>query len=87
VPPPHRARALQMEVPMQSTANPARNLLAVKQAAARLGMSTSWLNKKRTQGGGPKFCKIGARCLYDEADLDMFKEQSKRGSTSEYDAG
>ena len=71
---------------VQLIANPTRRLLTVREAAARLGMSKSWLDKRRTNGGWPKFCKIGRRVLYDESDLDLFKDQAKWSSTSEYDA-
>jgi predicted DNA-binding transcriptional regulator AlpA len=70
---------------MQLPANISRRLLSVREAAGRLGMSKSWMDKRRINGDGPKFCKIGRRVLYDEADLDFFKDRAKRGSTSEYD--
>ncbi len=60
-----------------------RRLLTESEAAAHLRVSRSFLAKKRCTGGGPRFCKIGRRVLYDLADLDRFAEQGKRRSTSE----
>jgi hypothetical protein len=57
--------------------------LTESEAAAHLRVSRSFLAKKRCTGGGPRFCKIGRRVLYDIADLDEFAEQMKRRSTSE----
>ena len=60
-----------------------RRLLTESEAAAYLRVSRSFLAKKRCSGGGPRFCKIGRRVLYDITDLDEFTEQGKRRSTSE----
>ena len=60
-----------------------RRLLTESEAAAHLRVSRSFLAKKRCTGGGPRFCKIGRRVLYDITDLDEFTEQGKRRSTSE----
>ncbi len=60
-----------------------RKLLSTVEAAVYLGVSRSWLNKKRCiDSDGPRFCKIGRRVLYDIADLDAYAEQAKRRSTS-----
>jgi len=60
-----------------------RRLLTETEAATYLGVSKSFVAKKRCTGGGPPFCKIGRRVLYDITDLDSFAEQAKRSSTSE----
>lgn len=60
-----------------------RKLLTVKEAAESLGVSESFLNKKRIQGGGPKYIKIGARVLYQDDDLHDFRARCKRTSTSQ----
>jgi hypothetical protein len=65
------------------TGLPIRRLLIESEASAHLRVSRSFLAKKRCTGGGPRFCKIGRRVLYDIADLDEFAEQGKRRSTSE----
>jgi predicted DNA-binding transcriptional regulator AlpA len=60
-------------------------LLNVIEAATRLSVSASYLNKLRITGGGPPFLKIGARVAYDPVDLSTWLEGQKRRSTS--DAG
>jgi len=59
-----------------------RRFLTETEAARYLGVSRSFLAKKRCTGGGCRFCKIGRRVLYDVADLDAYAEQAKRRSTS-----
>jgi excisionase family DNA binding protein len=68
---------------VQLTANPARRLLSVREAAAYLGVSKSWLDKQRVVGGFVPFAKIGRRVCYDVTDLDAALVQAKRRSTSE----
>jgi hypothetical protein len=58
-------------------------LMSVQQAAIRLCVSTSYLNKLRVVGGGPPFIKIGARVAYDPADLTTWVAQQRRSSTSD----
>ena len=65
------------------TGLPSSRLLIESEAAAHLRVSRSFLAKKRCTGGGPRFCKIGRRVLYDVADLEEFAERGKRRSTSE----
>ncbi len=66
---------------MSSNASP--KLESVSQAAERLGVSVSFMNKMRLVGGGPRFIKLGARVCYDPADLLDWLEAQKRCSTSE----
>jgi excisionase family DNA binding protein len=61
-----------------------QELLTTGQAAQRLGVSISYLNKLRLYGGGPVFVKIGAKVLYDQTDLAEWIEARKHRSTSEY---
>ena len=57
-------------------------LLNVSEAAERLGVSVSYLNKMRmTPGAGPVFFKIGTVCRYDQADLNVWLDAQKRTST------
>ena len=56
-------------------------LLSTVEAAGRLGVSSSYLNKLRVTGGGPPFLKIGARVAYDQADLVTWLEAQKRTMT------
>jgi predicted DNA-binding transcriptional regulator AlpA len=61
-----------------------RTLLMTGDAAQRLGVSASWLHKIRVAGGGPRFAKLGAKVLYDPADLEAWLEERKYNSTSEF---
>ncbi len=56
-------------------------LLSTVEAADRLGVSASWLNKMRCGVEGPPFIKIGARVAYDPADLAAWLEAQKRTTT------
>jgi len=70
---------------MSLTSTPIPKLLNVNEAAERLGVSASYLNKLRLRGGGgPAFMKLGARIAYDPSDLAKWLEEHKRRSTSEY---
>ncbi|OXE35659.1 MAG: hypothetical protein CGW95_12545 [Phenylobacterium zucineum] len=56
--------------------------LNVNEAADRMGVSVSYLNKLRlTEGDGPPFVKMGARVVYDPADLAAWAESQKQRST------
>ena len=57
--------------------------LKSRDAAAYLGVSYSWLTKKRTYGGGPKFLKLGQSVLYDTSELDKFLAECARTNTSQ----
>jgi predicted DNA-binding transcriptional regulator AlpA len=56
-------------------------LLDVSQAAARCGLSISFLNKRRICGGGPKYCKLGKAVRYRDTELDAWISAQMRGST------
>ena len=50
-------------------------LLTEKQAAKLLGVSPSWLQKRRSYGYGPPFIRLGGRrgaIRYQKTDLDRF---------------
>jgi predicted DNA-binding transcriptional regulator AlpA len=57
--------------------------LSVQEAARFLGLSASNLNKRRVTGGGPRFCKLGRRVVYDIRNLEEWAAERKRQSTSE----
>ena len=62
----------------------ANGLLNVRQAAARLGLSKSTLDKMRCAGKGPRFIKSTDRAVrYDPMDLDAWIEARRRSSTGE----
>ena len=58
----------------------------VKQAAFYCGLSKSTLDKMRSSGNGPKFIRLGSRCVYLRDDLDDFLNSKPRfKSTAEAD--
>jgi predicted DNA-binding transcriptional regulator AlpA len=70
----------------QKTKAPSSAALAgrnTKEAAAYLGVSSSWLDKLRCVGGGPKYLKLGRRVLYRDADLDEWRSQYLVSSTAD----
>lgn len=58
-------------------------LLTTNQAATRLNLSPSTLNKARLTGGGPSFIKLGASVRYRPEDLDAWVATQVRRSTSD----
>jgi hypothetical protein len=58
-------------------------LLAPKQAAKLLNLSTSWLAKQRLKGAGPPYVKLGGAVRYRLADLQLWMKARLRLSTSE----
>jgi hypothetical protein len=56
-------------------------------AAEHLACSTSYLEKCRVTGGGPRFLKIGKAVRYKIEELDAFASAREHGSTSEYARG
>ena len=59
-------------------------LLDVREAAMRLGLSKSTLDKMRCSGRGPRFIRATDRAIrYDPADLQAFADGRRRRSTSE----
>ena len=49
-------------------------------------MSASTLAKWRMKGDGPRYVKIGAKVLYDDAGIDTWVASREFASTSEYEA-
>ncbi len=60
-----------------------QKLLTTKQAADYLGMSTSWMEQKRSKGGGPAYSKIGGKIKYQIESLEEFKQQQLRRHTAD----
>ena len=58
--------------------------ISEKDASQRYGMSVHWFRRKRVEGGGPSFRKIGNRCFYAVEELDRFFNERTCKSTSEY---
>jgi predicted DNA-binding transcriptional regulator AlpA len=57
--------------------------LRPREAAEFLRTSTSTLAKRRLNGDGPKFCRIGRAIRYRKSDLDEFMVRSRVQSTSD----
>jgi predicted DNA-binding transcriptional regulator AlpA len=56
----------------------------VREAAMRLGLSKSTLDKMRCSGRGPRFIRATDRAVrYDPADLQAFADERRRRSTSD----
>jgi predicted DNA-binding transcriptional regulator AlpA len=69
---------------MTAAASDQRRLLDVREAALRLGLSKSTLDKMRCSGRGPRFIRATDRAIrYDPLDLDAFAAERRRRSTSE----
>lgn len=58
-------------------------LLAVPEAARLIGVSVSFMNKKRLIGDGCPYRKIGRRVFYDLQDLKDWVGAQRRSHTSE----
>jgi hypothetical protein len=62
-----------------------KSMFLAKDAAEYLGIATQTLAKYRCTGESPPFYKMGRQVVYERADLDAWKAQRRRRSTS--DAG
>jgi predicted DNA-binding transcriptional regulator AlpA len=59
-------------------------ILRTHDAARYLGLAASTLEKWRLGGGGPRWVRLGRRAVgYPQSDLDDFKNQNYRRSTSD----
>ena len=58
-------------------------LLGTADAAPLAGVAPKTLENWRTLGIGPRFIKAGRKVLYDPADLLVWRDQNRFGSTSE----
>jgi hypothetical protein len=71
--------------PERGAAPKHRRLFDPEETSAYLRMARQTLAKWRSQGGGPRFVRIGGRIFYDVTDLDAFIAARKFGSTAEAD--
>jgi excisionase family DNA binding protein len=62
------------------------DMLDRQPAADYLGLSVPTLDRKRVNGDGPPYVKIGSRVRYRRADLDAWLSQRIVTSTSEAEA-
>jgi predicted DNA-binding transcriptional regulator AlpA len=60
-------------------------LLDTREAARQLGLSPSYLAKRRITGGAdsPVFIKLGKLVRYAQRDIDAYLDSRRRRSTSE----
>jgi excisionase family DNA binding protein len=58
-------------------------VLTELEAAPRVGLAVSTLQKLRTNGGGPRFLKLGRSVRYREQDLEEWLAGRVVSSTSE----
>lgn len=55
-----------------ATADPVKRILTETEASAYDGMSVAWHRKKRLEGGGPPYLKIGRSIRYESDALDSY---------------
>jgi len=72
------------ERPLLDERSPVSFKLSVPEAAAFLGCSKSFLDKKRLDGSGPLFMKVGRKILYDRSDLEEWVTSTKRRRTIDW---
>lgn len=71
-----------MDIPANSP------LLRTPEAAIRVGLAASTLEKLRLTGGGPPYFKVASkRVVYDAAELDLWARSQRFTSTSDVRAG
>ena len=58
-----------------------------RQAAQEYGLSVSYLNTLRVNGGGCQYAKVGRRVLYRKADFDLWMASRVRANTSNFYGG
>ncbi len=59
-------------------------LIDEQEAAEFVDLTDRTLQKYRQSGGGPKFCRLSARCIkYRRHDLRLWSEGKLRASTSD----
>lgn len=62
------------------------SLLTIAQAAERLGVSPSFLNKRRHDGTGPTYFKVAGKIGYAPEDLAAWLVAQRRRSTADTSA-
>ncbi len=62
---------------------PTSRLLKEGEAAKFLSLEVATLRRWRWSGRGPRFLKLGGAVRYELADIEAFKEASRRASTSD----
>jgi predicted DNA-binding transcriptional regulator AlpA len=54
-----------------------------REAAQQYGMSVAWFQRRRWDGTGPSFMKVGRAVRYPRAELDRYFAARLRRSTSD----
>jgi excisionase family DNA binding protein len=62
----------------------ASEYISTREAARRLAVSKSFLEKVRLKGGGPRFVKVGKVVRYQIADLNAWTSARAFESTAQY---
>jgi hypothetical protein len=57
-------------------------MLRTEGAASYVGLTASTLEKKRLDGSGPEYVKLGRTVTYDVRALDAWLDANRRKSTS-----
>jgi predicted DNA-binding transcriptional regulator AlpA len=60
-----------------------RGALDERQAAAEYGLSPAWFQRKRWDGTGPRYYKVGRAVRYPRAELEKYFANRLRASTSD----
>ena len=58
-------------------------LLTTAEAAKRLAVTVSYLEKSRIIGGGPEFVKLGRSVRYEPSALTAWVDAARRRTTSD----
>lgn len=66
------------------TATPEKKHITETEAAELYSLSVHWFRRKRWEGGGPAFRKVGNRCYYTRLELDNYFNACTHKNTSEY---
>jgi predicted DNA-binding transcriptional regulator AlpA len=65
-----------------ASVSPYDRKLSVREAANFLHISKSFLDKRRMDGAGPTYVKMGRRVIYDVEDLEIWARENKRRHTA-----
>jgi len=60
-----------------------KGALNEREAAAEYGLSTAWFQRKRWDGTGPRYLKVGRAIRYPRVELDKYFSARLRTSTSD----
>ena len=69
---------------MTQDSGPSRRMLSEKEVSAIFGIRVRTLQRWRTTGEGPRFCKANRAVLYSIDDIEAFLSERMHHSTDEY---